>query len=1082
MRLGKYLTILAILFLASSASAALLTGQTPGSYSLPSGWSLVIATDFEGALSGAENTNMSFATDRFHTGSRSISKSITGDAADASWWLRTNQIGSFTEVYVSWYEYLETAARHNDEFWLLQFLKRAPDDTMWQEIIATWMWAGFNETASPLFIVPQTEVDNLGATWRFGGGSHTVPSGSWVQWEIHYKPNSNVGDPYNDRDSDGFLRVYKDGALWESAESKSLNANVDMSNMSISIGGVYTKLTWLLSDQSCAAYFGSGTDSGPRVSNFNSPCYCTNQCPPSGYVPIFKRYFDDVIIMKLTGAGGGYDSQPPYTTSHSPAKSATGVPIGTTQATFSLKDDRTDDEGTTLSTISMTGPDGTKTCSTGTPALSCSGTASNISVTYPGLSLSYEELAQFTLTATDNAGNVLNESWSWTVAQSPGGIPGGGANPPYVQSTYLTGLTWDNTGLARKGPGSDMWPLTWLSDDSIYASYGDGGGINGWNDVCRTRFGGQVITGTPTNFSANNLYGCKSDDTGCVDTEWSSHDPVCNASYASQFTGEDDYGYGIIAIDSVIYAILTDQTAPLSTSLAHSENGGQTWAKYAWSWSRTSAGDWFPFGFVQFGKAYAGARDTYLYLVGSSMNDNGVHTYLARVPKTDVGTQGSYEWYTSSNPASPTWGTWANRQPAFTDNNAAFLSGIHYFPTIGRYIATASHGYDGVTEPWSADWNTGDLGKLGVFEAQEPWGPWYTVYYSDNWQGFSGQYALQFPIVQKWTSANNLDFYMVYSSGEYLDSWNLFKGTFELTPFPTLTVTTTTLADGQVGTSTPQTLSASGGTSPYTWSVTVGSAPPGRSLSPGGTLTGFYTTTGTTEFTVQVQDAQSNTDTQVLSQYVEPAAPTGQITATITDIADTFIDTGTADTNYSDNTASRVYQWPYGTVANRVLDNISLSSLPTNISITSASLEVYLTDHDGSGGTDPMRVYVRGVSGTVPNITTVTWTNFAGTLGSYNRYTDVTLVPGWFSFNVLEETQAAYAAGIPLYLALDGSTYGNQDTNRIFASMDHGTAAWRPRLKVTYTQLTGPPPAPSIMSPGKLKVAAGKISRWRSFK
>jgi hypothetical protein len=39
--------LLAILLLAGTANAALLTGKTPASYSLPSGWNLVRATDFE---------------------------------------------------------------------------------------------------------------------------------------------------------------------------------------------------------------------------------------------------------------------------------------------------------------------------------------------------------------------------------------------------------------------------------------------------------------------------------------------------------------------------------------------------------------------------------------------------------------------------------------------------------------------------------------------------------------------------------------------------------------------------------------------------------------------------------------------------------------------------------------------------------------------------------------------------------------------------------------------------------------------------------------------------------------------------
>jgi len=265
--------------------------MTPASYSIPSGWTLVVKQDFENQLSTSEGTNGSISSTNKHAGTKSLVGTISGDATDVSWWLRTNRIGTFSEVYVSWYDYSESQARINDEYWLLQFMKRGPSDELYQEVIVTWMWAGFNQSSSPLFIVPQTEIDSMGQTSRFGGGTHSLDAGSWTQWEIHYRPSSSGS-------SNGFLRVYKNGNLIESAENKNINNQVDMSNMSINIGGVYTKLTWLLSSGACATEFGGGTDSGPRVGSFSSICPCPNQCPPSGYVPIFKRYLDDVIVMK----------------------------------------------------------------------------------------------------------------------------------------------------------------------------------------------------------------------------------------------------------------------------------------------------------------------------------------------------------------------------------------------------------------------------------------------------------------------------------------------------------------------------------------------------------------------------------------------------------------------------------------------------------------------------------------------------------------------------------------------------------------------------------------------------------------
>jgi hypothetical protein len=158
----------------------LLSGMTPGNYTVPSGWSVVVSQDFEGQLSSSEGTNGSISSANKHAGSKSLVGTYTGDASDLSWWLRTNKIGVFSEVYVSWYDYNESQARVNDEYWLLQFMKRGPSDELYQEVIVTWMWAGFNETSSPLFIVPQTEIDSIGQTARYGGGGHTVDAGVWT--------------------------------------------------------------------------------------------------------------------------------------------------------------------------------------------------------------------------------------------------------------------------------------------------------------------------------------------------------------------------------------------------------------------------------------------------------------------------------------------------------------------------------------------------------------------------------------------------------------------------------------------------------------------------------------------------------------------------------------------------------------------------------------------------------------------------------------------------------------------------------------------------------------------------------------
>ena len=70
------------------------------------------------------------------------------------------------------------------------------------------------------------------------------------------------------------------------------------------------------------------------------------------------------------------------------------------------------------------------------------------------------------------------------------------------------------------------------------------------------------------------------------------------------------------------------------------------------------------------------------------------------------------------------------------------------------------------------------------------------------------------------------------------------------------------------------TLTETGGTSPYTWSVTSGSLPPGISLAPDGNLSGTPTATGSYSFTVKVTDANNQSATQATSISVSAGVST----------------------------------------------------------------------------------------------------------------------------------------------------------------------------------------------------------------
>ena len=81
-----------------------------------------------------------------------------------------------------------------------------------------------------------------------------------------------------------------------------------------------------------------------------------------------------------------------------------------------------------------------------------------------------------------------------------------------------------------------------------------------------------------------------------------------------------------------------------------------------------------------------------------------------------------------------------------------------------------------------------------------------------------------------------------------------------------LGITTASLSDGTVSLAYSQTLAASGGKSPLSWSITSGSLPIGLSLNgSNGTISGTPTTAATYNFTVQVTDANGTAATKTLS-------------------------------------------------------------------------------------------------------------------------------------------------------------------------------------------------------------------------
>ena len=80
------------------------------------------------------------------------------------------------------------------------------------------------------------------------------------------------------------------------------------------------------------------------------------------------------------------------------------------------------------------------------------------------------------------------------------------------------------------------------------------------------------------------------------------------------------------------------------------------------------------------------------------------------------------------------------------------------------------------------------MGETGLFDAPEPWGPWTTIRYDQNWGGFGERESLGVDFPGKWISRDGKVMWAVFSGGrlgkgdDILDSFNLVKVTLVLSP------------------------------------------------------------------------------------------------------------------------------------------------------------------------------------------------------------------------------------------------------------------------------------------------------------
>ena len=223
-----------------------------------------------------------------------------------------------------------------------------------------------------------------------------------------------------------------------------------------------------------------------------------------------------------------------------------------------------------------------------------------------------------------------------------------------------------------------------------------------------------------------------------------------------------------------------------------------------------------------------------------------------------------------------------------------------------------------------------------------------------------------------------------------------------------ITVNPATLPNATVGTAYSQTVSATGGTGSYTFSVSVGSLPAGLSLNAAtGAITGTPTTAATCNFTITATDGLGATGSRAYSTTINAAVAVSPAT----------LPNGTVGAAYSQNVSATGGNGSY-------TFSVSIGTLPAGLSLNAgsglisgtptvaATSNFTITATDGLGATGSRAYAVTINAGVAVNPATLP----NGTVGvAYNQ--TVTAVGGNGSY-----TFSVTAGSLPAGLSLNAAT------------------------------------------------------------
>ncbi len=315
------------------------------------------------------------------------------------------------------------------------------------------------------------------------------------------------------------------------------------------------------------------------------------------------------------------------------------------------------------------------------------------------------------------------------------------AKAPCPPSPVIRGVEWAPAPTIRRlAKGSDNWPVTWGDDDRLYTAYGDGRGFKPFVER-KLSMGLCTVAGGPDDFHGHNLRSATAEKTG---------DGKRGAKVS-----------GILMVDGVLYLLVRNTG---NAQLAWSADHGVEWAWSDWKFDESFG---YP-TFLNYGKNHHGARDRFVYIYShdsDSAYERADRMVLARVPRDKIRERAAYEFFVRQQNGTPVWAkSVAKRGAVFVNPGHCYRSSVSYNAGLRRYLwCQTGLGAD-----------TRFAGGLAIYDAPEPWGPWTTVFRTDEWDTAPGETSC---LPTKWMSRDGRTVHLVFSGG---DSFSVRRATLTL--------------------------------------------------------------------------------------------------------------------------------------------------------------------------------------------------------------------------------------------------------------------------------------------------------------